>query len=251
MAGHSKWANIKHRKGAQDAKRSKIFTRIIKELTVAVKESGPDPDTNARLRTAIQNAKGANMPKDTIERTVKKASGADGTCYEEVSFEGYASNGVAIFVECTTDNNNRTVANIRAIFSKYGGNLGTNGSLEFIFDRKGVFTITANNINMDLEEFEMELIDEGLEELEKEGEIILVYTDFTDFSGMQKKLEELGVEIQSAELQRIPNSTKKLDIEKSKSVLNMIDKFEEDDDVQHVFHNLEMTDELMSVLDNN
>lgn len=249
MAGHSKWANIKHRKGAQDAKRSKIFTRIIKELTVAVKEGGSDPDTNPRLRTAMQNAKGANMPKGTIERTVKKASGADGTSYEEVSFEGYASNGVAVFVECTTDNNNRTVANIRAIFSKYGGNLGTNGSLEFIFDRKGVFTIAAEKVGMDLEGFEMELIDGGLEELEKEGEIVLVYTNFTDFSAMQKKLEELGIELQSAELQRIPNSTKALDVGKSKSVLNMIDKFEEDDDVQNVFHNLEMTEELMIALE--
>ena len=249
MAGHSKWANIKHRKGAQDAKRSKIFTRIIKELTVAVKEAGTDPDTNPRLRTAMQNAKGANMPKDTIERTVKKASGADGTSYEEVSFEGYASNGVAVFVECTTDNNNRTVANIRAIFSKYGGNLGTNGSLEFIFDRKGVFTIAADKVTMGVEVFEMELIDGGLEELEKEGEIILVYTHFTDFSTMQKKLEELNIELQSAQLQRVPNSTKVLDIEKSKSVLNMIDKFEDDDDVQNVFHNLEMTQELMLALE--
>ena len=248
MAGHSKWANIKHRKGAQDAKRSKIFTRIIKELSVAVKQGGPEPDTNPRLRTAMQNAKGSNMPKDTIERTIKKASGADGTSYEEVTFEGYASNGVAVFVECTTDNNNRTVANIRAIFTKYGGNLGTNGSLEFIFDRKGVFTIAAEKVGMDLEEFEMELIDGGLEELEKEDEIVLVYTNFANFSAMQKKLEELGIELQSAELQRIPNSTKALDVYKSKSVLNMIDKFEEDDDVQNVFHNLEMTQDLMIAL---
>ena len=249
MAGHSKWANIKHRKGAQDAKRSRIFTRIIKELTVAVKESGTDTDTNPRLRTAMQNAKGANMPKDTIERTIKKASGTDGTSYEEVTFEGYASSGVAVFVECTTDNNNRTVANIRAIFSKYGGNLGTNGSLEFIFDRKGVFTIDSKNVNMDLEELEMELIDGGLEELEKEETIILIYTDFADFSAMQKKLEELKIEIHSAELQRIPRATKPLNIEKSKSVLKMIDKFEEDDDVQNVFHNLEMTKELMQAFE--
>lgn len=248
MAGHSKWANIKHRKGAQDAKRSKIFTRIIKELSVAVKQGGAEPDTNPRLRTAMQNAKGANMPKDTIQRTIKKASGADGTSYEEVTFEGYASNGVAVFVECTTDNNNRTVANIRAIFTKYGGNLGTNGSLEFIFDRKGVFTIVAEKVGMDLEEFEMELIDGGLEELEKEDEIVLAYTNFANFSAMQKKLEELGIELQSAELQRIPNSTKALDVDKSKSVLNMIDKFEEDDDVQNVFHNLEMTQDLMIAL---
>jgi YebC/PmpR family DNA-binding regulatory protein len=237
MAGHSKWANIKHRKGARDAKRSRIFTRIIKELTVAVKESGTDTDTNPRLRTAMQNAKGANMPKDTIERTIKKASGTDGTSYEEVTFEGYASSGVAVFVECTTDNNNRTVANIRAIFSKYGGNLGTNGSLEFIFDRKGVFTIDSKNVNMDLEE------------LEKEETIILIYTNFADFSAMQKKLEELKIEIHSAELQRIPRATKPLNIEKSKSVLKMIDKFEEDDDVQNVFHNLEMTKELMQAFE--
>ena len=249
MSGHSKWANIKHRKGAQDAKRSKIFTRIIKELTVAVKEGGSEQETNPRLRTAVQNAKGANMPKDTIERTIKKASGTDGTSYEEVTFEGYASNGVAVFVECTTDNNNRTIANIRAIFSKYGGNLGTNGSLEFIFDRKGVFTITYENIKIDLEELEMELIDGGLEKLEKEKAIILIYTDFADFSVMQKKLGELEIEIQSAELQRIPNTTKILDVEKSKSVLKMIDKFEEDDDVQNVFHNLEMTDELMQTFE--
>jgi len=249
MAGHSKWANIKHRKGAQDAKRSKIFTRIIKELTVAVKEGGSEQETNPRLRTAMQNAKGANMPKDTIERTIKKASGADGTSYEEVTFEGYASNGVAVFVECTTDNNNRTVANIRAIFSKYGGNLGTNGSLEFIFDRKGIFTINSENVNMDLEELEMELIDDGLEEFAKEGTRILVYTDLADFSVMQKKFEEMKIEIQSAELQRIPNTTKTLDVEKAKSTLKMIDKFEEDDDVQNVFHNLEMTDELMQAFE--
>ncbi len=248
MSGHSKWANIKHRKGAQDAKRSKIFTRIIKELTVATKEGGAEGETNPRLRTAIQNAKGVNMPKDTIERTIKKASGSDGINYEEVTFEGYAINGVAIFVECTTDNNNRTVANIRAIFSKYGGSLGTNGSLEFIFDRKGVFAISSKKMNMDLEELEMELIDDGLEELEKENDIILVYTNFNDFSTMQKKLEDFEIEVQSADLQRIPNTTKTLSVDKSKSILKMIDKFEEDEDVQNVFHNLEMTDELMVTL---
>ena len=249
MSGHSKWANIKHRKGAQDAKRSKIFTRIIKEITVAVKEGGSEQETNPRLRTAMQNAKGANMPKDTIGRTIKKACGADGTSYEEVTFEGYASNGVAVFVECTTDNNNRTVANIRATFSKYGGNLGTNGSLEFIFDRKGVFAIALENMDLEMEEFEMELIDAGLEEMEKEEDIILVYTDFTDFSAMQKKLEELSIEVQSAELQRIPTTSKILDVDKSKSVLKMIDKFEEDEDVQQVFHNMELTEEILNAMD--
>ena len=249
MSGHSKWANIKHRKGAQDAKRSKIFTRIIKEITVAVKEGGSEQETNPRLRTAMQNAKGANMPKDTIERTIKKASGADGTSYEEVTFEGYASNGVAIFVECTTDNNNRTVANIRAIFSKYGGNLGTNGSLEFIFDRKGVFTISPNQITIDLEELEMELIDGGLEELEQDDESLTIYCDFPEFSNMQKCLENLNIEIQNSEPQRIPNNTKTISAEDAKLVLKLLDLLEENDDVQQVFHNMELTDEILKTLD--
>ena len=249
MSGHSKWANIKHRKGAQDAKRSKIFTRIIKEITVAVKEGGSEQETNPRLRTAIQNAKGANMPKDTIERTIKKASGADGTSYEEVTFEGYASNGVAIFVECTTDNNNRTVANIRAIFSKYGGNLGTNGSLEFIFDRKGVFTISPNQITMDLEELELELIDGGLEELEQDDEAITIYCDFPEFSNMQKCLENLNIEIHNSEPQRIPNNTKTISTEDAKLVLKLLDLLEENDDVQQVFHNMELTDEILKTMD--
>ena len=249
MSGHSKWANIKHRKGAQDAKRSKMFTRIIKEITVAVKEGGSAQETNPRLRTAMQNAKGANMPKDTIERTIKKASGADGTSYEEVTFEGYAPNGVAIFVECTTDNNNRTVANIRAIFSKYGGNLGTNGSLEFIFDRKGVFTISPNQITMDLEELELELIDGGLEELEQDDEVITIYCDFPKFSNMQKCLENLNIEIQNSEPQRIPNNTKTISAEDTKLVLKLLDLLEENDDVQQVFHNMELTDEILKTLD--
>ena len=156
---------------------------------------------------------------------------------------------MAVFVECTTDNNNRTVANIRATFSKYGGNLGTNGSLEFIFDRKGVFAIALENMDLEMEEFEMELIDAGLEEIEKEDDIILVYTDFADFSAMQKKLEELSIEVQSAELQRIPTTSKILDVDKSKSVLKMIDKFEEDEDVQQVFHNMELTEEILTAMD--
>ena len=249
MSGHSKWANIKHRKGAQDSKRSKMFTRIIKEITVAVKEGGSEQETNPRLRTAMQNAKGANMPKDTIERTIKKASGADGTSYEEVTFEGYASNGVAIFVECTTDNNNRTVANIREIFSKYGGNLGTNGSLEFIFDRKGVFTISPNQITMDLEELELVLIDGGLEELEQDDEVITIYCDFPKFSNMQKCLENLNIEIQNSEPQRIPNNTKTISAEDAKLVLKLLDLLEENDDVQQVFHNMELTDEILKTME--
>ena len=249
MAGHSKWANIKHRKGAQDAKRSKIFTRLIKELTVAAKEHGPEIDSNPRLRTAIQNAKSANMPKETIERAIKKGEGGNSINYQEVTFEGYAPNGIAIFIECTTDNNNRTVANIRSIFNKSGGTLGINGSLEFIFSRKGVFTILNKNISMNLDDFEMELIDYGLEKLEKESLVILIYTSFLDFNIMQKKLDELKINIESARLERIPKTTKKLSLENSKSILKLVDLFDDDDDVQNVFHDLELTQELQNELE--
>ncbi len=250
MAGHSKWANIKHRKGAQDKKRAKIFTRLIKEISVAVKEGGAEISSNPRLRLAVQNAKGANMPKDTIERAIKKASGSDAENYQEVTFEGYGPGGVAIFVEATTDNNNRTVSNVRAIFTKYGGSLGKNGSLEFIFDRKGVFVVENEKLSeFDLEELEMELIDFGLEDVEQGDEVTIFYTSFEDFGTMQKKLEELGIEVQSAEVQRIPKNTEVLDVEKAKKVLTMIEKFEEDDDVTVVYHNLELTDELQAALE--
>ncbi|PCJ89873.1 MAG: YebC/PmpR family DNA-binding transcriptional regulator [Flavobacteriales bacterium] len=246
MSGHSKWSTIKHRKGAKDAKRSKIFTKIIKELTVAAKEAGPDPEANSRLRLAVQNAKGANMPKDTIERAINRGSGSDGVVYQEVTFEGYGPNGIAVFVECATDNNTRTVSNIRAIFNKHNGSMGKNGSLEFLFIRKGVFTIEAAEI--DEEEFILEAIDGGAEDVVKEGDLFLIYSSFDDFGNMQNKLEELSIEPKSAELQRIPLNTTALDVGSAKKVLAMIEKFEDDDDVQNVYHNLELTDELMATL---
>ncbi len=251
MSGHSKWSTIKRKKGALDAKRGKIFTKIIKEITIAVKEGGSgDPDANPRLRLAIANAKGANMPKDNIERAIKKAADKDSANYEETSYEGYGPNGIAIFVEASTDNLNRTVSNVRAIFTKYSGNLGTNGSLEFIFTRKGVFTIPEEKIGeMDADEFEMELIDGGAEEVEKEDGVIMVYTSFEDFGNMQKKLEDLGIEAESADLQRIPNSTSEIDVHAAKTILNMIEKFEEDDDVTNVFHNMEMTEEIVASME--
>jgi YebC/PmpR family DNA-binding regulatory protein len=250
MSGHSKFANIKHRKGAQDAKRGKIFTRIIKEITIAVKEGGgPDADTNPSLRRAITNAKGCNMPKDTVDRAIKKASGADADNYHELTFEGYGPNGIAFFIECTTDNTNRSVANVRSIFTKNGGELGKNGSLEFIFDRKGVFNLDKTTLEMDIEELEMELIDGGAEEFEVEEDIVTVYTGFSDFGLMSSTLEKLNIEPKSAELERIPNNTKELPLHKAQSILNLADKFEEDDDVQNVFHNLEITDELIASLE--
>ena len=228
---------------------AKTFTRIGKDISMAVKEGGPNPETNSRLRAVIQNAKSANMPKDNVERAIKKASGSDSANYVEMSLEGYAPHGVAIFVECTTDNNNRTVANVRSYFNKCDGNLGTNGSLEFIFDRKAVFTFSASQIEMDLEELEMELIDAGLEELENDEGTLTVTTDFTDFSNMQKQLESMNIELESSELQRFPNNTKSLALEDAKLVLKLIDKLEEDEDVQNVFHNMEMGEELMAQLD--
>ena len=250
MAGHSKWANIKHRKGAQDKKRAKQFTRAIKEISVAVKEGGgADPEANPGLRNAISNAKGVNMPKDTIDRAIKKASGADADNYETVSFEGYGPNGIAIFVECTTDNTNRTVASVRSIFTKNGGSLGTNGSLEFLFDKKGVFVLEKEKIEMNLEEFELELIEGGATKIEKEDDLITVYTDFNDFGLMSSKLEELEIETKSSEVQRIPLNTVELPVEDAKKILNLIEKFEDDDDVQNVYHNLEITDELIDAMD--
>lgn len=248
MAGHSKWANIKHRKGAQDAKRGKIFTKIIKEISVAVKEGGDDVDSNPRLRTAIQNAKGVNMPRENVERAIKKAGGNDADAYMEVTYEGYAPYGIAVFIECTTDNINRTVADVRAIFNKYDGDLGKNGSLEFLFERKGVFIIEKNLINMDLEDFEMELIDFGLEDFEVYHDVCNVLCDFEKFGLMQEQLTNLAIEIKSAEIERIPNDVKDLDIDKGLKILNIIEKFEENDDVQKVFHNLNITDDIIKEL---
>ncbi len=248
MAGHSKWANIKHRKGAQDAKRGKIFTKIIKEISVAVKESGPDPDSNPRLRAAIQNAKNVNMPKDTVQRAIKKASGDDAEAYMEVTYEGYAPHGIAVFIECTTDNINRTVADVRAIFNKTGGELGKNGSLEFLFSRKGVFLIGKETCSNDLEAIEMELIDFGLEEFDVEDKMCTIICDFEKFGVMQAKLVSMGITINSAEIHRIPNDAKKLDLDKSLKILSIIEKFEDNDDVQHVFHNLNITEELIDNL---
>jgi YebC/PmpR family DNA-binding regulatory protein len=247
MSGHSKWSTIKRKKGAADSKRGKIFTKIIKEIIIAAKEGGGDPDTNARLRLAIQNAKGANMPKDNIERAIKKAVGADAVSYIDTSFEGYAPNGIAVFVECLTDNNNRTVASVRSAFNKYGGNLGTNGSLSFLFDHKGTFSI--KNEGFSQEELELEMIDAGAEEFEVEGDMINITCAKEDFGSVSKKLAELGIEPEESGLERIPNDTKKLDLESAKKVMKFIETLEDDDDIQNVYHNLEMTDELAEALE--
>lgn len=251
MAGHSKWANIKHRKAAQDKKRAKVFTRAIKEITIAARDAGGDIETNPSLRLAVQNAKGANMPKDTIERAIKKGVGGEGANLEEITFEGYASNGIAVFVEATTDNNNRTVASVRSIFNKYGGNLGTNGSLSYLFERKGIFTLKSESIDSDdLEEVEMELIDFGLEELTPLDDEIIIQTSFDDYGKMQSAFDQKNWTVNNTELQRIPMETTTLPLEDAQSVMKLIDKMEEDEDVSAVYHNLEITEELMQSLSN-
>ncbi len=227
-------------------KMAKTFSKIGKDIALAVKAGGPDPDSNPALRRCIQNAKGANMPKDNVERAIKKASGADAENYEEVTYEGYGQGGVAFFVECTTNNTTRTVANVRAIFNKFEGNLGKNGELAFIFDRKGIFTIEKTKITIDWDEFEMEMIDGGAEEIDQDEEEVMITTAFEDFGALSHKLDEMGIEAKSAELQRIPNMTKEVNEEQFKANMKMLERFEEDDDVQNVYHNMEITDDLLS-----
>lgn len=244
MAGHSKWANIKHRKGAQDKKRAKVFTRILKEIHIAVKElDNPDPETNPKLRLAIQNAKGANIPKDNIERAIKKAAGADSGNYEEVHFEGYLPYGIAVIIEASTDNHQRTVANVRAVFNKTGGSLGTHGSLDFLFDRKGVFHLSTELWQgRDLEALELALIEGGAEEIEKLEEERALITSFEDYGRMQAQLEKLDLEPSSSELLRFAKTEVELEPEKRTEILRAIDLFEADDDVNNVFYNISLNE---------
>lgn len=242
MSGHSKWATIKRAKGAKDAKRGKIFTKIIKEINVAVKTGGGgDPSANPRLRLAIQSAKAANMPKDNIERAIKKASGVDSEDYVETTYEGYGPNGVAVMVECTTDNNTRTVQNVRSIFNKYGGSLGTNGSVDYLFERKGIFTINLPQ-GYDEDELTLEFIDAGAEDVEFHDNLAIVTCAMDDFGNMQKKLDAMDAEIEEGELQRIPTTMVTLNDEAFLGVMKLIDAMEDDDDVQKVYHNLEIQD---------
>ncbi|MBL7897125.1 MAG: YebC/PmpR family DNA-binding transcriptional regulator [Crocinitomicaceae bacterium] len=217
---------------------SKAFTKIGKELSQAVKEGGPNPESNSRLRVIIQNAKAANMPKDNIERAIAKATSKDTSSYKEMVYEGYGPYGIAILIETLTDNPTRTVANVRAAFTKFNGTLGTSGSLDFAFERKCMFRISAEGINMD--EFELEIIDFGGEEVDKDEEEneIIIYGPFESFGSIQKFLDEKKIEIKSAGLERIPTDTKKLTEEEEASVQKLIDRLEEDDDVNNVFHTM-------------
>jgi YebC/PmpR family DNA-binding regulatory protein len=226
----------KHKMFARFDKMAKAFTRIGKDIAIAVKQSGPNPDNNPKLRMAIQNAKGVNMPKDRVEAAIKRASSKDEKDYQEVTYEGYAPHGVPVLVLCATDNPTRTVANVRLIFSKNNGSMGNSGTVGFMFEHKGVFKFDLNKL--DLDTWELELIDGGAEEIERGEEEITVYTKFTDFGHMQKFLEEKKLDAKSSELQYIPTTTKELSEEQQDEVLKLIETLEADDDVQSVFHNL-------------
>ena len=216
---------------------AKTFTRIGKDIVIAVKEGGSDPDNNSRLRAVIQNAKAANMPKENVERAIKKASDKNTGNLKEVLFEGYAPHGIAVLVETTTDNNNRTVANIRSYFNKANGNLGTTGSVEFMFDHSCNFRI---NPKLDVEEIELEFIDYGVEEVFKDEEGIYLYAPFLCFGSIQKELEKRNFEIISSGFERIPQVIKSLSEDAQKEVLQLLEKIEDDDDVQNVYHSMDI-----------
>jgi len=246
MSGHSKWSTIKRKKGANDAKRGKLFTKLIKEITVAASVGGTDVDSNPRLRSAVQNARGMNMPKDTIQRAINKAD-RDASAFQELTFEGMLPHGIGVIVDCLTDNHLRTVSNVRAIFNKRGGNLGTNGSLNFMFERKGIISLAKGELDPD--EFELELIDAGIEDIELEDDTFMITTPMEEFHNVQLKLQEMGVEPESADLQRIPNEAIDLTLEQSVQIMKIIDEFEDDDDVQTVFHSLNVTDEVAAAME--
>jgi YebC/PmpR family DNA-binding regulatory protein len=226
----------KYKMFARYDKMAKGFTRIGKEIAIAIKLGGGDPAGNSRLRVAIQNAKGLNMPKVNIDAAIKRATSKDSSNLEEVVYEGKGPYGIAILIECATDNPTRTVANVRMNFNKYGGELGKTGSLDYLFERKGVFRIKKENVVM--EELEFELIDFGAEEIESDEEEIVIYTAFTDFGNMQKALETKKLNIISSEVERIPNSTTELSEAQVEEVMILVGKLEEDDDIQTVYHNL-------------
>ena len=238
MAGHSHFANIQGRKGAQDKIRGKIFTKIIREINVSVKKGGgPDPDSNPRLRAALFKARSVNMSKDTIDRAIKKASGEGSENFDEVNYEGYGPEGVGVFVECATDNNTRTVANIRAYFNKAGGNVGKEGCLEFIFNRKGVFILKSEGLNE--EEFTLEMIDAGADDVEFGEGMVRVTCEMEQFGSVSKFLNDKKIEAIESGLERVPVTYKTIGEDTFLKLSKLLDSLEEDDDVQKVYHNAE------------
>lgn len=241
MAGHSKWKNIQHRKNRQDAARGKIFTKLSREIFVAAREGGGDPDTNQRLRLAINKAKAANVPNDNIERTLKKASGETGsTSYEEVTYEGYGPAGVAVLAEVLTDNRNRTAAEIRHIFSKFGGNLGESGCVAWMFSRRGSLVVDREQSPVDEDSMMMLAIDAGAEDFAADTDSYDITTSMEDFETVKKKLEEEGLTFTTAEMTMVPQNTVQLTGEDVQKMLNLMEALDDNDDVQNVYANFEI-----------
>ncbi|WP_456382999.1 YebC/PmpR family DNA-binding transcriptional regulator [Persephonella sp.] len=249
MAGHSKWHNIRHKKAKMDAKRGQLFTKLLREITVAAKQGGGDPEFNPRLRIAIEKAKKANMPIENIERAIKRGTGElEGVNYEEVVYEGYGPEGVAIIVECLTDNRNRTTSEVRHIFTKHGGNLGASGCVSFLFEEKGIITVPKESISE--EELFEKAIEAGAEDIVSDDEQYYeVRTEPKDLYSVKEALEQAGVQIEKAELTRIPTTTVEInDPETAQKLLKLLDALEDSDDVQKVYSNFEMSDEMMKQL---
>ena len=247
MAGHSKWANIKHRKAAVDAKRGKMFTKLIRELTVAAKEGGGDPVANPRLRTAINAAKGSNMPNDTIDRAIKRGTGdIDGVIYEEVYYEGYGPGGSAVYVQALTDNKNRTVAEVRRLFTKNGGNLGESGCVAWIFDMKGRISFKGDSVTE--EQLFETAIDAGAEDVFTEDNDLIVVTDTEDFENVKNALKEAGLEYENAEVTMIPKNNVKIDGKEAEHMIRLMESLEDSDDVQNVYANFDISEELLEAL---
>ena len=245
MAGHSKWANIQHRKSAQDAKRGKVFTRLVREISTAVRAAGPDPASNPRLRLALDKANAANVPKDNLERAIKRAAGdAEGQAMEEVTYEGYGMGGVAVLVECITDNRNRTVADVRHAFTKYGGNLGADGSVAYLFNRVGLISLDASN---DEERVLEVALESGAEDLvrDEDGNIEII-TDPNDFEAVRDSLREAGFVLQEPQITMRPATTVELDVETAENVLKLLEALEDLDDTQQVYANAQFPEEVLA-----
>lgn len=248
MAGHSKWANIQHRKGAQDAKRGKLFTRLIREITVAARMGGSDPATNPRLRAAVDKALGSNMTRDVIERAAKRGAGElEGAAYEEVRYEGYGPNGIAIMIDCMTDNRNRTVAEVRHVFSKRGGNMGTDGSVAYLFNKKGIISFDSDVSEDEVMEVALEAGAEDI--ITNDDGSIDVFTSPEDYAAVKDALDEAGLVAQSAEVTMHPDTSVSLELEDAQKAIAMIEAFEELDDVQQVYSNADFSDEVLAQLD--
>lgn len=247
MAGHSRWANIKHKKGASDRRRSALFTKLVKEIYVAAKVGGTIVESNPRLRMAIQNAKGQSVPKDNIDRAISKASGAGGENFSDVLYEAYGPGNVGLIVECTTDNLNRTIANLRTYLNKVEGSLATKGSLNFVFSHKGVFELEMPE-NLSEDDLTLELIDGGAEDVEIDGTFVSAACARDDFGQLSKKLDEMGITPQKSGLQYVPSIFKQISKEEAVKLAKLIDNLDNDDDVKTFYHNVEFSEEIAEIL---